>query len=192
MTTDVRTEYARTAEMQDATEDRQGGQRELVTGGVLIGAGALILLAQWIEIGLLVLPALAMIFAVAGIITRSAGWFIPAGILGGIGLGAAAEELTPYFGDAEVEGGLFLLSFALGWVAVYALSRIFTLSPQRWALIPAGILALIGVAVVSGEVGRMWLGLTFSVANFVWPAVLVGIGAWIVIRSLRQPGQNRN
>ncbi len=175
-----------TQAMKHEEEMQQNGHKSrdaLVGGVVLIGLGLLFLLAQLVDVGLLVLPILSAVFIAAGVISRSAGWFIPGGILGGIALGATAIDLTALPEDSE--GGIFLLGFALGWLSITLLSRLFTREKHNWALIPAGIMAVIGSAVLAGDVGRNILGLTFSVANYIWPLVLIGLGIYLIWQQRR-------
>ncbi|MGQ9482705.1 hypothetical protein [Chloroflexus sp.] len=90
------------------------GDRETI-GITLIAIGVVLLLGNVIDTGLPILPALAIIFTAftaVGIRTRCSGWFIPAGILGGIGLGAILTDVLPL--AEEAESGVFLLSFAVG------------------------------------------------------------------------------
>ncbi|NJN16590.1 MAG: hypothetical protein HC822_10105 [Oscillochloris sp.] len=72
------------------------------------------------------LAILALIFLVTGAMNRSAGLLIPGGILGGIALGAGLIE-GPFAGVGDpLSGGIFLLSFAAGWVLITVMSLIFT------------------------------------------------------------------
>lgn len=164
-------------------QEQSNSMNTLVGGMVLIGLGSLFLLAQFLEVGLLVLPILAIVFIAAGILARSSGWFIPGGILAGIALGSTVTQLASLPEDAE--GGVFLLCFALGWVSITVLTKLFTQEDQRWALIPALIMALIGGAVLAGEAGRTMLGITFSIANYIWPVILIGIGLYLIVRHRR-------
>lgn len=157
-------------------------QRDRVVGGtILIGLGLLFLLGQFFNIGLLVLPILGIAFMVAGIATRKAGFFVPAGILSGIALGTFLIEgpYTIVSGD-EARGGVFLLSFALGWAGITLLSTLFTDEPQRWPLIPGGIMALIGAALLAGSPGLQLL----QIVGYLWPLALIAAGLAIIFRHL--------
>lgn len=154
--------------------------KELAGPLVLIGLGALFLLQQVFDFGWLVLPVLAATFLTLGIATRQAGWLIPGGILGGLSLGIALTE-GPYrvVGEgSEARGGLFLVAFALGWVSIYLLSKLFTREPQSWALIPGGIMALIGLAVLADEPGLQLLRLLGTL----WPVGLIAAGVYLLFR----------
>ena len=67
---------------------------------------------------------------------------IPGGVLTGIGLGILAMQVPVQF-PAVDQNSIFLLCFALGWFLITLLTALFA-STQWWALIPGGIMALIG------------------------------------------------
>ena len=161
---------------KEESHQRRNG---LIGGVFLILIGGLLLLGQFFSFdsaGLLFLPLLATAFIIWGILTSNAGLFIPGGILGGIGLGAALMEL-PALAHLE-EGGIFLLSFAAGWVLISILSALFTKETHWWPLIPAGILGFIGIAVITN-------GFLLNVLSFVgqgWPLILIAVGLYIILR----------
>lgn len=163
--------------MEGIEKDR----RNRIIGGVaLVLFGLIALVAQFIDlewVGLLILPALSLIFLAWGIITRQSGLFIPAGILGGIGAGTLLITSGFDWTD-DAEGGVFLLAFALGWVAIPILSTIFTDENHWWALIPAAILGLVGAALLFGGVAFSALEL----AGRFWPVILIIIGFVILLR----------
>jgi uncharacterized membrane protein len=167
-----------------------GGQRwsERRTGGiVLVALGLFFLLAQFLNLGAWVLPILGLAFLTVGAVTRQAGWMIPGGILSGLALGVFMVEGP--LGVAEpVAGGLFLIAFAAGWVLIYLASRLLTTDPQRWALIPAGIMALIGGLVFLAELGGPAVEQIMRLVNLGWPLILVGIGTALLVREWRKRG----
>ncbi|HYF63249.1 MAG TPA: hypothetical protein VD886_10580 [Herpetosiphonaceae bacterium] len=149
-----------------------------VGGLIFIAIGALLFLGRFVDIGWMILPALAGGFLVAGIATRQAGWFIPAGIIGGISGGIFLIESASLVPDgADAEGGLFMLAFAAGWFSIAALSKLFTDQPQWWALIPGVIMALIGAAVL----GVGLAGTAVEALNHAWPLGLVLLGVWVIV-----------
>ncbi|MBO9337781.1 MAG: hypothetical protein J7464_03575 [Chloroflexus sp.] len=154
-----------------------------IAGILLIAIGIVLLLSYIVNSGLFVLPILAIIFAGVGIRMHESGWFIPAGILGGIGLGAALVETLPL--AEEIEGGVFLLSFAIGWVSIPILSALFANQRIWWPFIPGGVMAVIGSLVLVGESGFTLLELIFNRAAWAWPLVLILIGAILLWRNNR-------
>jgi hypothetical protein len=118
---------------------------KLVWGVLLVGLGILFLAGRFFNLDSFILPIIAAVLIGAGIVTRHAGPMTPGGILAGISLGTFAMNLPMVQGDAE--GGVFLLSFALGWYSIVLLSALFTQETQWWAIVPAGIMGGIGAGV---------------------------------------------
>lgn len=150
----------------------------------LIGAGLFFVAARYFDIGLLVLPLLSAGFIVAGLMTRGAGFFIPGGILGGIALGTFLQT-TPLATGGDAQGGLFLVGFALGWGSITALTALFSEETHWWALIPGGIMALIGSSLLVG-------GVMFSLLEFIgsaWPLGLIAVGIFLLLKRNRVEGQ---
>jgi hypothetical protein len=172
-----------TSQIQDTTtKPAEAGRRQgWVAGAILIGIGLLALLGQFIEgdlLELIFLPGLAAIFLVWGIVTRNGGLMIPGGILAGIGLGAILAS-GPYAGlGGEATGGVFLLSFALGWGLITLLTALFTDEVTWWPLIPGGIMAVIGGGLLAGGVALQALDL----AGRFWPVALIAIGLYLLFK----------
>ena len=130
--------------------------------------------------GTLILPTLGAIFLAWSITTRRAGLMVPAGIFIGLSIGTwlvTSDWITRNLGG-EAIGGVFLLAFALGWASITVLTRVFTNELRWWPLIPATVLALIGTALLSGELGLQaltWLG-------YIWPLGLVAAGLFLLLR----------
>jgi hypothetical protein len=166
----------------ETTNTQAGLNSRYVGGAVLVGAGALLLLAQFVDLGIYFLHLLSALFVLAGIATRQAGWFIPGGIIFGLAQGALIVETNQFISD-QAEGGVFLLNFSLGWASIYLLSKLFTKQPQQWALIPSAIMAFIGAMVLIGEKGERLLELVFKMGNIALPLVLVAIGVYFLKRN---------
>ena len=102
------------------------------------------------------------------------------------GLGAALIGVLVLFGGApdHVITAVTLLSFAAGWALLAVLSIRLTDQPQRWAIVPAGVLAVAGAGLLA------WPGaIENSAVSWAWPiaslAVVVGMvrGARAHLRS---------
>jgi hypothetical protein len=159
----------------------------LVGGLILVGIGLIALAGQFVDLdslpnlGLFILPIMGVIFLLWGILTREAGPIIPGGIMSGIGLGILLVAEPFEIVSAENEGGVFMLSFALGWLLVTVLTAVFTSETHWWALIPAAIMGMIGGTVLVGGVFETILSL---LGDF-WPVALIVIGIWVLVQGVR-------
>jgi hypothetical protein len=145
----------------------------VVTGIALLIVGLLSLTESFLprEIRLSLLIAAGLIFLVWGVVVRYAGPLIAGGILSGIGAGALlAEQVFP--GMSQV--GVIALAIGIGFLIIYPLSVFFTSRPQRWALIPGGILAVVGAV-------RLMSGVSLDVFDLLL-VVLGGYLIWEVYR----------
>jgi hypothetical protein len=158
-----------------------GTRDRVVLGVMLIAIGLLVFLSQILDlphIEWLVLPGLAVIFLICGLITREIGLLIPGGILAGIALGVYLIT-GPYAGQIEEnQGGIFLLAFAAGWALISLLSVISKQGFQWWPLIPGGIIGLVGLAVMRGGAALRML----EIIGYAWPLALVAVGAYLLLR----------
>jgi pimeloyl-ACP methyl ester carboxylesterase len=95
-----------------------------------------------------------------------------------VGLALAIVLVTVPFAAAEenVISGVVLLSFALGWGLMAALSMRFTDQPQRWAIAPAVLMGL------AGGVMLAWPdSVTYEVFGWIWPPVLLVLVVWMLM-----------
>lgn len=148
-------------------------------GIVLLGIGVVILAGRFlgsVGLDLLFLPTLAAAFLTAGMVWRKVGLVIPGGIIAGIGTGSLLTEFLAVSGD--LEGGIFMLSFAAGWVLISLLSTVIEEKFVWWPLIPAGVMTLVGI----GELGSTWAFGVLNVSNIVWPLALISAGVYLVFK----------
>ena len=164
----------------------------LIGGLILIFGGALAFVGQivpdsWgLGFGLLVLLGLGLAFHIAGLLTREPGWFIPGGILTGIGAGLALVDgplarLIPAGLLPGDEGGLFMLAFAGGWFLIVVTTALFTDETHWWPIIPGGIMLLIGLAAGFGSV----FGTALSLLGRAWPIALIAAGLYVLYQARR-------
>jgi pimeloyl-ACP methyl ester carboxylesterase len=87
------------------------------------------------------------------------------------------------FGGAQehVITGSGLLAFGAGWAMLAVLSARWTDQPQRWALVPAGYLSVLGTALLALAPSDN----TLSAAGWLWPVGLLALAVWIVTRARR-------
>ena len=164
----------------------------LIGGLILLFVGIVALIGQfvpdaWGELfGTFLLLGLGVGFLAIGVITREGGWFIPGGILTGIGAGVALVDgplarLIPANLLPGDEGGLFMLAFAGGWFLIVLTTALFTDETQWWPLIPGGIMVLIGLAAGFGSV----FGSALSLLGRAWPIVLIAVGLYVLFQGRR-------
>lgn len=153
-------------------------RNSFISGIAFILLGFFWLANEFIDfnIGALVLPGLALVFIVWGILTRESGLLVPGGILAGVGAGVYLMNSLPLGGSGQP--GVFLLSLAAGFASVTVLSRVFSDETHWWALWPAFFIGLTGLALSLG-------GVALTALEFVgtyWPVVLILIGVSIIFR----------
>lgn len=156
-------------------------RRNVATGAALIALGVLFLLAQTFEnvdFGLLIVPAMGVIFLVWGLAARQVGLLVPGGILGGVGIALVLIETVLPDLNGDVEGGLIVLSVGAGFVLVWLLGTLVLKQKSLWALIPAGFMGLIGAALMIGGQALEALELL----NYFWPVALIVGGLAILLR----------
>jgi hypothetical protein len=160
-------------ETDGPTRDRRSNEG-LWFGAILVGLGALLLAGQLVPgAGRYVVLVIGLALLAGFLATRGYGFLVPGGIVTGVGVGILLTEAYPS------AGGLFLLSLAAGFASIWVLGAIFRLREHHWwPLIPAGILATIGVVSLIDQGGQFR-----DLSRLAWPIALVVIGALIVLRA---------
>lgn len=161
----------------------------LIGGLILLFVGVIALIGQFVPdamgelFGTFLLLGLGLVFLFLGIMTREAGWFIPGGILTGLGMGTGfiVSPLSDRFGGDE--GGWFLLLFAAGWLLIPIMTAIFARETHWWALIPAAIIGLVGLSVLYGGVFMN----TLEWVGKLWPVALIIAGGLLLWKVRRGP-----
>ncbi len=160
-------------------------QRNGMVGGIgLILIGLLAFASQFVHteaLGWLITGALALIFLVWGILTKQSGLFIPAGILGGVSAGIFLIQATESTLTEQHNGALMVACLAVGFASISVLSMLFTRVLHWWALLVAGILAFVSVALWFGGAALNLLQL----AGMLWPLILVAVGISIMWKVFR-------
>lgn len=147
----------------------------VIPGMALLGLGATVGLGivglDGLFGGSAFLAALSVAFWLVYLREREHWWaIIPGGVLATLAIVAGMGDIFPWI---ETEG-LFFFGLALTFALVYLLPGL--AGRQSWAMIPAGVLFLIGVIVTLA---------TSSLLSFVWPAALIVVGIVLVYRALR-------
>jgi uncharacterized membrane protein HdeD (DUF308 family) len=146
----------------------------LAAGILLILLGLTVLLQQWFDVSSFAILLLGWAMLAWGSFSHRSGWIIAGGVLSGIGLGILAME-GPWNFPAEQQSGIFLLCFAMGWFLITLLTAIFTCA-QWWALIPGGIMAVIGGSILVTRGAVRWQDL-----NLVYAPTLIFVGAFLLV-----------
>lgn len=136
----------------------------------LAGIGTLILLPDSLERfgGSLFLGSIALAFWLVYVAAPRGRWWslIPAGALTTLAVVAFLPDML----DDRAAGGIFFFGLAVTFLLVAVLAG------MRWAWYPAAALGLMGLVVL------LALG---GIASYLWAALLIGAGAFLVYRSFR-------
>ncbi len=164
------------------TQTTSTKQNRWIGGAVMIAIGSMLFVAQIVKderIGLLLLPALGLLFIVMGIGTRNSGVMVPGGILSGLGCGLLLVSTGAF--NEMTSGAIVLLSLALGFIAIIPLVAIATRKIEWWPLIPGGIMGVLGGALLAGELGLQLL----AMLGWAWPLILIAVGVYVIFKGQR-------
>jgi hypothetical protein len=165
---------------QTAQGAGRGTRDQIVFAIILIVVGVVGLAARiWQPtggVGGWVVAAIGLGFLGAFFYTRIYGYLIPGGIMTGLGLGIVASQSFTW-ASGESEGGLVVLGLGAGFLSIWAIGSLVQLAQHHWwPLIPGGILATVGTALVIG-------GGAIRALDY-WGVILVAIGLAVIARAL--------
>jgi pimeloyl-ACP methyl ester carboxylesterase len=97
--------------------------------------------------------------------------------------------LGPAAGGGESRmTGAALLGWGIGWALIALLSSRFTDQRQPWALVPAAIFAVTGIALIAVAPGTPVMNLL----AWVWPVPVLVLAVWLILHVRRDvPGRSR-
>ena len=95
-------------------------------------------------------------------------------IPGGVLLTLATVTFSAPFVHSGIEGAIFMLGLSLTFGLVYLIPT--PKGRMRWAIIPAGILFIIGILGILANT---------TLLNFVWPVALILLGVYILVKGFR-------
>ncbi|HVN32712.1 MAG TPA: hypothetical protein VMT45_12080 [Thermoanaerobaculaceae bacterium] len=148
----------------------------LVVGGVLL-ATRLVL----IETAPAWLLGLGLGLALIAIVNASYGPLVAGMILLGLGAGMLLGDR----GVADIGSWTWnVLGLGAGFVGIYVLSLILKLRSHWWPLVPGFILLALGGARYVRHFTLLPPEVMMAVRTW-WPAALVVVGVWVVIRAMR-------
>jgi hypothetical protein len=149
----------------------------LIPGLTLSSIAFLILLEQIVPAaagawgGVLVLGGIGLSFWAIYFVNRTMWWaVIPGGVLLTLALVAGLDNNT----QGLETGGIFFMGLGATFAVVGLLPT--PHGRMRWAFIPAGIMIFMGVLI---------FGAAENLINYVWPAVLIVAGLFLVYRAFR-------
>jgi hypothetical protein len=153
----------------------------IIPAGVLLGLGLLLAVQSLFPSaggrwgGSLFLAALGGTFLLIYALHRENWWaIIPGGAIMSTAIVAA-----PGLADGDTGGAVMMFGLALTFLAVSLVNT--SEGRMRWALIPAGVLGVIGLFVLLQA--AEW-------SNIVIAVVLLGLGAWLILGARTQGGQD--
>jgi pimeloyl-ACP methyl ester carboxylesterase len=100
-----------------------------------------------------------------------------------LGLVASVVLVIGPFGGAQehVIMGTALLGWALGWALFAVLSIRWSDQPQRWAIVPAALMALAGASLVIFRPDAN----AFNALGWIWPPALIALAVWMTLQARR-------
>lgn len=147
----------------------------IIPGTVLTGLGFLILISSIFpnfpdEIGgTIFFLSISIAFLIVYLMNKKAWWaIIPAGVMASLSATILVDELTRFDG-----GGVLLIGIAFTFALLTVLPGLE--GNRQWPLIPAGILFVVGLFAFFQD---------FNVSGLVWAVLLIGFGAFLIVRSL--------
>src|SRR3954447_3414786 len=113
---------------------------------------------------------------------HSIGRIVVGSLSAGIVVSLALVAVEPLAGAQEhVITGTVLLTFAASWALLATLSILWTDQPQRWAVLPAGFMAVAGAALIVFAPK----GSAIDMLGWVWPPLLLPLLTVAAIRAHR-------
>ena len=83
--------------------------------------------------------------------------------------------------EEHVITGSVMLGFGLGWALLAVLSARLTDQPQRWAIVPAAYMMLVGAGLLVFAPSADMLNLL----GWVWPPMLLALVVWMIVQARR-------
>ncbi len=113
--------------------------------------------------------------------TRSPVLAILASLVAGAAL-AVALLVGPASGGSEpIITGSVLFAFGLGWGLMALLSTRYSAQPQRWMIVPAMFLGIVGLGLIVFQPGPAAMDLL----SWIWPPALAVLAVWIIMQVRR-------
>ena len=158
----------------------RGARDQIIFAIILIVMGVAGLLARvWQpsgNVGGWVVAVIGLGFLGAFFYTHRYGYLVPGGIMTGLGAGIVMSQGFTW-ASSESEGGAVVLGLGAGFLLIWAIGTLLQLAEHHWwPLIPGGILATVGTALLVG-------GGAIRALDY-WGVILVAIGIVIIARAV--------
>jgi hypothetical protein len=166
--------------MSQMAQRAGGGTRDQLVFAVILIAVGIAGLASRIwqptaDIGGWIVALIGVVFLGAFAYTRLYGYLVPGSIMTGLGLGIVASQAIKFASD-EGEGGAVVLGLGVGFLGIWAIGTLVNVAQHHWwPLIPGGILAAVGTALLIG-------GGAIEALDY-WGIILVAIGVIVIARA---------
>ena len=151
----------------------------LIPGITLLGIAASVLVQMILPsladnlTGVMVIGGIGLSFLAVYLFSRQNWWaIIPSGVMFTV---AAMTGLEPVVEKQLDMGGVFFVGLGLTFVLVAILPNPY--GRMKWAYIPAVVLLLMGLLVLASSA---------HLVNFLWPAVLIVLGLYLLLRAFRR------
>jgi hypothetical protein len=174
--------------MADMAHGTGTGPRDRIALAViLIVVGVVGLASQMFEFstdtGGLIVAIIGLGLLGAFAYTRQYGYLIPAGIMTGLGVGIIASESITFVDDQTASGAI-VLGLGVGFLAIWVIGRLMRVAQNHWwPLIPGGILAVVGGALLLG-------GDAVKVLDY-WGVAIIAVGLFVLWRGFVE-GRSRS
>jgi hypothetical protein len=110
--------------------------------------------------------------------THQYGYLIPGAIMTGLGAGIVISETVTLATD-EATGGVVVLGLGIGFLAIWVIGEIVHVAQHHWwPLIPGGILAVVGGALLIGDQAIQLLDY--------WGVAVIAVGLFVLWRAFAE------
>ncbi len=107
--------------------------------------------------------------------TRQYGYLVPGGIMTGLGAGIVASEAFTFATD-EASSGAIVLGLGLGFLSIWVIGAVVRVAQHHWwPVIPGGILAVVGGALLIG-------GQAVDLLDY-WGVAVIAVGVFVLWRA---------
>jgi len=169
--------------MADMAQGAGTGPRDRIAFAVIlivVGIGGLLtqMLEPTPDVGGWIVMLIGVGLMGAFAYTHQYGYLIPGSIMTGLGAGIVISETVTLSND-EATGGVIVLGLGIGFLAIWAIGGIVHVAQHHWwPLIPGGILAVVGVALLIGNQAIQLLDY--------WGVAVIAVGLFVLWRAFTE------